>query len=447
MKPLVQLNRLVLFCLAGLACGTAQAGFLEDLACPLFGCADGPAPRFELNCRTLGLTEDPIFKAAAWPTASYHLRGACSNADHSQSVTFEVDGVFSPAEKNPDAPNTSEIVSITSNDNLSPDTRPQGGGAGYRETVIFSAHCDRDPWLNVATCRRIGDDLPDQLRDTWGQLPTKRFPITQGAISAAERYRLKAESNAAFGIEDSSWREKSDSTRLEVPGRDYNETRMTEKSANDGAAKRRLRDADTIRVEVHYPISYGYKDASGLFDPNPNSCGAFQVSPAFGNPDRDRLRPEPTKVAVQPRMRSVNGEYICDYLISELPENQAITVQVRAGTAREPSREAWMGGDNNQPAAGESRTIDDPVRTVMLTAQEPTARLIYTMRYAGRWDAQQSATETVSKSRHPGILDAFPAAAARPEPRVCVYARSAREQGAPTAAALEQQCRAQGGTP
>ena len=443
---LSRIHILAALCLAGLTCGTAQAGFLEDLACPLFGCADGPPPRVELNCRTLGLTGTPTFKASAWPTASYHSRGVCSSADQTKSVVFEVDGVWSPGEKDPDAPNTSEIISITSNDNLSPDTRPQAGGAGYVEHVVFSAHCDRDPWLNVATCRRIGDDAPDYLHETWGQLPTKRFPISQGAIGAAERYRLRAESDAAFGVENSGWREKSESARLDIPSRDYDETRMAEKSITDSAVPRALRNADTIRVEIHYPVSYGYKNASGLFDPGPNSCDAFQVSPAIGNPDRDRLQPELTKITVQPSMRSVNGEYICDYLIADLPENQAITVSARVGTAREPSSEAWMGGDDAQPAAGETRTIADPVRSVMLSAQQPSARLIYTMRYAGRWDVQQSATETVSESRHSAVLDAM-RDAAKPDPRICAYARSARARNSPAAPGLARQCREQGGTP
>jgi hypothetical protein len=435
-RPL-RLGAMSLACLAVFASGAAKAGFLEDLACPLFGCADGPAPRVELNCRVLGLTSDPTYRTFAWPTASYGFRGVCSSPDQTKLVVFEVAGVFSPDEHDPSKPNTSEIISITSNDKLSPDTRPQEGGAGYQEHVIFGAYCDRDPWLNSTSCTRIGDDIPDALHDMWGQLPTRRFPISRGVISDVDRYRFRRQSDEVFGVAGTGWREEAKSGRSPAPG-DFSETRATELSDSAASRKLALRDADSIRVEIHYPVAYGYKNAHGLFDPGPNSCDVFQVSAVTAGANRDARQPEPIRVAVQPRMRSSNDEYICDYLISDLPENQPITVQARVGGARETSTEAWLGGSQPQPAPGESRIIDDGSRSVTLTASTASARLAFNMQYRGRFDVRSSATEKVSDSRHSALINAIRESAAA-EPPICASARSARARNSPAAPGLERQ--------
>lgn len=229
MNPKRRIVSLAALCLGLLCCGNASAGFLEDLACPLLGCADGPEPRFALDCHVLGLTEDPSYnKTPVWPVAAYSFRGVCSNADHSKSVSFSVLGIWAPGKTDPAEHNASEVISITSNDRLSPDTRPQEGGAEYLEHIIFKARCDRDPWLAEANCMRMGDDAPEILHRTWGQLPTKRFPISRGVISAVDRFRFKAASDAGFGTGNSDFRQESKSARLPMPTDPYVDDSATE---------------------------------------------------------------------------------------------------------------------------------------------------------------------------------------------------------------------------
>jgi len=233
-------------CFSALASADATAGFLEDLACPLLGCADGPEPRLALDCRVLGLTQDPSYnKSPAWPVAAYEFRGVCSNADHSKSVSFSVLGIWAPGATDPGKHNASEVISITSNDRLSPDTRAQEGGAEYLERVIFKARCERDPWLAEANCTRMGDDAPIELHQTWGQLPTKRFPISRGVISTADRFIFKAASDAGFGTGNSDFRQESKPVRPSLPSDPYMDDSATEVASDSrhSAAIEAMREA------------------------------------------------------------------------------------------------------------------------------------------------------------------------------------------------------------
>ncbi|CAN5347466.1 hypothetical protein BH11PSE14_BH11PSE14_08990 [soil metagenome] len=432
-------------CIGIFASGAAQAGFLDDLACPLFGCADGPAPDLQLSCRTSGLVGQPEFSGHLPGSASYRIRGNCSSADHAQSVSYDVDATWTPSETDPDRPNATEIFDITSNDNLSPDTRGQGGGEGYTEHVILSAHCDRDPWLFPASCRRIGDTLPDSVHQTWSVVPTGRFPTTASAIGAVERSRLRADYNAANGIEDDSFRARATNVRPPFPGAGA----YDESSATARVRHRAVLDAvdssddPSIRVRIRYPVALGYRDARGVFDPNPTSCDAFHISALPDNLDRDNRQPVLIKVAARPGMRTQGDNYVCDYVISFLPLDTNIHVQASIGSGRQRSTEAWQGGEQAQPTLGQFRSVIDDTRVLSLSADQPRASLDFRMEYAGgipsgRFD------ERASQSRSAAVRAALTPA---PDPRICEYARSARARNSPAAPSLEKQCREAGGTP
>ena len=444
-KPAVTPLAGVFFCIGILASGAAQAGFLDDLACPLFGCADGPSPRLQLNCRTSGLVGQPDFSGGLPGSASYRIRGNCSSAGHVQSVSYDVDASWTPSETDPDRPNASEIFHITSNDNLSPDTRAQAGGEGYTEHVILSAHCDRDPWLFQATCRRIGDTLPDSVRRTWSAVPTGRFPTTSSAIGSVERSRLRTEYNAANGVQDDSFRERARNVRPTLPGGGvYDETSATAR-ARHGSVLDAAESGDdpSIRVRIRYPVALGYRDAQGVFDPNPTSCDAFQISALPDNLDRDNRQPVLIKVAARPGMRTEGDNYVCDYVISYLPLDTNIRVQASIGNGRQRSTEAWQGGEQARPTLGQFRSVVDDTRELTLSASRPRASLDFRMEYAGGIP-NGGFDERTSENRGSAIRAAL---APAPDPSICAYARSARARNSPAAPGLERQCREAGGTP
>ena len=137
---------------------------------------------------------------------------------------------------------------------------------------------------------------------------------------------------------------------------------------------------NSIRVEVRYPAAYGYKDATGMFDPHPNSCAAFYISalPAAG------VRPrEPTRIDTQPRMRNSNDMYVCEYLIRDQPLDAPVMVRVAMSDQRAAGSEAWLGGSQALPPAGQRRTIADGDRQVVLTASQSRAALRFEMAYTG----------------------------------------------------------------
>ncbi len=136
----------------------------------------------------------------------------------------------------------------------------------------------------------------------------------------------------------------------------------------------------SIRVEVRYPVAYGYKETTGVPDPEPNSCAAFYVSAHPLTVDRSLKL---VRIDTQPRMRRSNGGYACDYLIPDLPFDQAFSVRVAMSDERAAGSAVWLDGDRAQPPAGERRTIVDGIRQVTLTANQPRASLSFEMAYSG----------------------------------------------------------------
>lgn len=136
----------------------------------------------------------------------------------------------------------------------------------------------------------------------------------------------------------------------------------------------------SIRVEVRYPVAYGYKEITGASDPEPNSCAAFYVSAHPLTVDRSLKL---MRIDTQPRMRNSNGAYACDYLIPDLAFDQVFSVRAAMADERAAGNAVWLDGDRAQPPPGERRTIVDSVRQVTLTADQPRASLSFEMTYSG----------------------------------------------------------------
>lgn len=138
--------------------------------------------------------------------------------------------------------------------------------------------------------------------------------------------------------------------------------------------------ANSIHVTVHYPDAYGYRHVTGLFDSAPNSCDAFRVSimPAVTSMD------QPIRIDNASSMRRDSGLYWCDYTASDLPLD--VPIDVRVSLADEPtlSTEAWIGGIEPQPPAGQRRVIGGDAKTVVLNNSTPSATLVFWMDYAAQ---------------------------------------------------------------
>ncbi len=138
--------------------------------------------------------------------------------------------------------------------------------------------------------------------------------------------------------------------------------------------------ANSIHVTMHYPDAYGYRHAAGLFDAGPNSCDAFSVSilPAVAPPD------QPIGIHIEPAMRRASGLYWCDYTASDLPLDVPIDVRVSLGDEPTLRTEAWIGGIEPQPPAGQRRVIGGDAKTVVLSNSAPSATLVFWMDYAAQ---------------------------------------------------------------
>ena len=423
-----------------------------------------------VTCNGGGLTARPTFNQVSPGRAEYHFSGVCTTRE-GRFLGYRLDATWTPSETNPANANASEIYRI---DSLS--------GPSQSYVVILGARCERDPWLNDASCTRVGDNMPDELRELWPELGSSLFPYSRRGIPYDQRDALRAEYAHVNGSFDRSQlvteRVRSDDNNKfgaatarkshsvyrpgeavtlnpqPLPPRDRGSDQASELSmvelqsvvskrattqvltenmtsginqsehavANnigdrnagatadrsvyaqrDDAASNAYQRSDrlqnqvrqgpsyqelsqpenTIRIEVRYPTAYGYKNATGLFDPAPNSCDAFSVNAGPAAAGRDNRQRQPIQIATQPRMRNSNGVYVCGYLISSLPLDQPMNVYVNVGTPRQPSTEAWMGGNQAQPTQGQHRVIADDTRTVTLTANQPRASLTFNMIYSG----------------------------------------------------------------
>lgn len=266
-----------------------------------------------------------------------------------------------------------------------------------------------------------------------------------------DRNRLRTDYNAANGVEDDSFGDRISNLRTplsRVGGFDQaSASARTRHAGWRDAVQSAIEGGDeaSLRVRIRYPVALGYRDAHGLFDPNPTSCDAFHISAAPANASRDDRQPQLIKIAARPGMRQDGGDYVCDYVVSYLPLDTPIRVQAGIGSARERSTEAWQGGDEARPSLGQFRTVLDDTRVLTVSAGQPRVSAEFRMAYTGGI-ASDGVTERVDAGRRDAVAAAL-ASKLAPDPRICVYARSARARNSPAAPGLERQCHEQGGTP
>ena len=367
-----------------------------------------------VTCNGGGLAAPPKFGRAPPGVAEYSFSAWCVTRA-GQNLGYLATGTWTPSETNPANANASEIYRIR---HLSGPTQSYD--------VILGARCDSDPWLNPrANCRRIGDNLPDELRTIWPDLITDLFPYSRRAIPYGEQDGLRAQYNAINRNADTM---SADRAYAEVPA-------ATRASSNDMSITSDLvahaQPLNTVRVQIRYPVTYGYRDASGLFDASPNSCGAYRIEavPISQVPGRPLIG-----ILTQPRMGMSNGMYVCEYVVSDLPLGEPVSLRVTMSDQGAAASQAWAVA-SEQPSPGQRRTILNGNRQVMLTQDRPRLLEVFDMAYSG-------ATNLPETVRAMGRVK-LPGASTAPARPICDVAREARARNSPAAAGLEGQCRAQ----
>ena len=139
-----------------------------------------------IKCTPGGLTEHPTFNQASPGRAEYHFAGACIRTD-GRSFGYRADATWTPTEAGPNA-NASEIYHITAT-----------SGRSVTYDVILGGRCESDPWLNRATCTRVGDNVSDDVRALWPELLDTSFPNSKYGVLEEQRAAMRAEYARANG--------------------------------------------------------------------------------------------------------------------------------------------------------------------------------------------------------------------------------------------------------
>ena len=128
--------------------------------------------------------------------------------------------------------------------------------------------------------------------------------------------------------------------------------------------------ADSIRVEIRYDKSLGYK-----LD-GPTSCIAFSV---YATTDPPPPNDRPIAIRREDAMTETNGAYVCEFLLLQVPRGPVTVVaEMHEGEATA----AWRGGTQPAPPSGWRREIADGRRVVTITETEPRASVTFVMAYA-----------------------------------------------------------------
>ena len=219
-------------------------------------------------------------------------------------------------------------------------------------------------------------DITNQRSRSTAEAATIMSKLDESSQTAIVNMSGDGQRSASGSPPDAPTRRSQAGTYQRAPG-------FQRQQAQRGNRMQLAQPEDTIRVEVRYPTAYGYKNTSELFASGPSSWDAFAVDAIPQHRSRDDRQPVLIKIAATPGMRNFNGNYVCEYLVSYLPLDEPIDVNVRVGTPRNPSTEAWIGGEDAQPAPGQQRVIANGARTVELTANQPRAAFVFEMIYAG----------------------------------------------------------------
>jgi len=179
--------------ITGTSCGDWSAPFEAHMAQPgvaRINCSPGALaagyPRLSANGRA-----DYLFNVP--PPGRIDASGQCVSPEGAKVATYVAEGTWNPNAKpgawDKTGANATENFGFAFDSRLSPERSPRApSGDGAVIAFVLRAHCNRDPWVHSdATCRRTGDNVPDDIRKKWPALLTEPFPHARNAIPEADR--------------------------------------------------------------------------------------------------------------------------------------------------------------------------------------------------------------------------------------------------------------------
>ncbi len=196
------------------------------ISLPFINVVHADPPRMPISCTSGGLTEHPKFTQVSPGRAEYNFGGACVTHD-GRSFAYHASGTWTPSERGYANADATEIYHV--------DTT---SGPGISYVVIFGANCGIDPWLYQAACRRVGDNMPVELRALWPELEDSSFPHSRYGISDDERVALRAEYERANGKF-----QRLPQSRMRSKALNRIDATATEPQAQDRAGNQAARDA------------------------------------------------------------------------------------------------------------------------------------------------------------------------------------------------------------
>ncbi|MDF0644430.1 MAG: hypothetical protein P0111_10390 [Nitrospira sp.] len=127
--------------------------------------------------------------------ASYPFEEKCpvilrTGQYHNGVIHLSFEGRWNPSETRQDRPNAVETLFIENYEQFFPNRQMKGSGE-RRIFVFWTARCTADPWLKGGTCRRLGEYVPDDVREAFpSEIDDKPFPLTKDSLSPTLKQQL-----------------------------------------------------------------------------------------------------------------------------------------------------------------------------------------------------------------------------------------------------------------
>lgn len=140
--------------------------------------------------------------------------------------------------------------------------------------------------------------------------------------------------------------------------------------------------AHAVRIYVRYSTSYGYLANSTAFGKlGPYSCDAFTVD-ARMIAGVGSSKSVGGSIVNPAAMRTEGNDYVCGFTITDLPQNQAISVSATVDNKSSILIGPWLGEGQPRPPSGYERAILKGLQNIILTNQNPFEIVTFEMVYA-----------------------------------------------------------------
>ena len=275
-------------------------------------------PRIPVSCTSGGLTEHPKFTQVSPGRAEYNFGGACITHD-GRSFAYRASGTWTPSEHGYANADATEIYHV--------DTT---SGPAISYVVVFGANCGIDPWLYQAGCRRVGDNMPDELRALWPELADSSFPHSRYGISDDQRVALRAE----YARANSKW-QRIQPSRVRLDTQSHIDAVGIQTRADAGAVDSAAEDA-SLNPQ---PLPPGPPDPDLLQSSSRATQAALNPQPLPPRPvDAVSLNPQPLPPgpADTPMMQAATSKVDAAGIIIVSGKNKRFQ-QIRSAPAATPA--------------------------------------------------------------------------------------------------------------